>query len=268
MTRPSLVDTFVLTEHQLRDDRNPHAREGMTATQARRYPTRRTWTIESPLGRSTVYESLGRWDGPTLVVVGGHHGDEPAGSIAAGLIAQHATAHFGRLVTIPRANPSASEIFSRYGQLPGEDDLNRGYQVPASSRDAYCAATLHAMAILSTVQAVDAAAVIDLHETSFRHSIGLTEGQAAGLAFWCFADAELDRVVARDIGIPVVPAPPILTSLTSNTSRLGMVSLAVETRDDALLGERVRLHVGAVLALAARCGLRVSMPASALDVFP
>ena len=92
----------------------------MTPTQVRKYGTSRTWTIETPLGRSDVFESVGRWDGPTLVVVGGHHGDEPAGYIAAGLLAQHAVADAGRLIIIPQANPQAIAVFSRYGRTSGE----------------------------------------------------------------------------------------------------------------------------------------------------
>ena len=47
-----------------------------------------------------------------------------------------------------------------------------------------------------------------------------------------------------------------------------MLFRSVETRDDMSLGARVRLHVAAVLTLAARVGLSLKMPASALDVFP
>ncbi len=263
-----IIHTLVTTAAQRRSDADPYAREGMTATQARRYATPRTWAIETPLGRSTVFESTGKWDGPTLVVVGGHHGDEPAGYIAAGLLAQHAVADMGRLVVIPQANPSAIEVFSRYGSSSGENDANRCYEVPGTSRDAFCAGTLHAATILATVLAVGPVAVIDLHETSYRHSIARTEGQAAGCGFWCFADTELDRHIAAEIGVPVLAAPPTPTAFTSTTSRHGIVSLALETRDDLPLGARVRLHVAAVLTLAARVGLRVTMPARALDVFP
>lgn len=256
------------TADRLRLEAHPYAREGMTPTQVRKYPTSRTWCIESPLGRTGAHETAGKYDGPTLVVVGGHHGDEPAGHIAAGLLARHAVADAGRLVVIPNANPSAIEVFSRYGQQGGESDLNRCYQVPGDARDAYCAGTLHASAILATVLALGPVAVVDLHETSYRHAAAKLAGDDGASGFWCFADTELDRLIARDVGIPVLHAPVIPTAFTGCTSRAGIASLAIETRDDLSLGARVRLHVAAVLTIAARVGLSISMPAHALDVFP
>lgn len=265
-----IIHTLHATAARLREDANPYAREGMTATQARKYPASRTWCIDTPLGRSGVHETLGRYDGPTLVVVGGHHGDEPAGYIAASLLAQHVFVETGRIVVIPQANPSAIGAFSRYGQLEGESDLNRCYQVPVTSRDAYCAGTLHAASILATILAAGPIAVADLHETSYRHAaarLAAAEGVGAD-GFWCFADTELDRRIASDVGLPVLPAPAIPTSLTSTTSRHGIVSLAIETRDDMSLGARVRLHVAVVLTLAARVGLSLKLPAYVLNVFP
>ena len=95
---------------------------------ARQTAQRARWVVTSPLGISGVWSSLGPADGPTLLVVGGHHGDEPAGYAAAGILSQYAQAEVGRLVVIPRANPSACEVFSRYSDSSGETDLNRCYR--------------------------------------------------------------------------------------------------------------------------------------------
>lgn len=62
----------------------------MTARQAAQ---RTRWVVTSPLGTSGVWSSLGPADGPTLLVVGGHHGDEPAGYAAAGILWQRVRAH-------------------------------------------------------------------------------------------------------------------------------------------------------------------------------
>ena len=69
----------------------------MTARQAAQ---RTRWVVTSPLGTSGVWSSLGPADGPTLLVVGGHHGDEPAGYAAAGILSQYAQAEVGRLIVI------------------------------------------------------------------------------------------------------------------------------------------------------------------------
>ena len=64
--------------------------------------------------------------GPTVLVVGGVHGDEPAGARAAGQIA-HWTVTRGRLVVVPRANELALRQGKRYTLGEGSRDLNRSF---------------------------------------------------------------------------------------------------------------------------------------------
>jgi len=67
--------------------------------------------------------------GPTVLVVGGVHGNEPAGASAAAQI-QHWTVKRGRLIVVPRVNGPGLENGTRF--LPGVSlktrDLNRNFQ--------------------------------------------------------------------------------------------------------------------------------------------
>ena len=67
--------------------------------------------------------------GPTVLVVGGVHGNEPAGASAAGQI-QYWPVKRGRLIVVPRANGPGLKAGTRF--LPGVSlktrDLNRDFQ--------------------------------------------------------------------------------------------------------------------------------------------
>lgn len=254
---PHIVDT---TAARIAREANPYAREHLTPEQLSRTVTPRTWSIRTPgLGESLVYSCEGLYAGPTLFVAGGHHGDEPAGYIAAGILTR-AIAKTGRIVVIPNANPAAIAIHHRLGGT-GESDLNRCYRIPAHSRDANCPGAQHAAAILATVQAVGASVVVDLHECADRKKI-------TDMEIFCFADTQADRELAAAIDLPVLSAPQIPTSFTTVTStQLGITSIAVETRDLQTLGARVRGHVATVLRIAAQCGVEISLPSQALGSF-
>jgi predicted deacylase len=57
-------------------------------------------------GDTAVYVLEGRRPGGTLFVLGGTHGDEPAGYIAAVILVERARVERGRLIVVPRANES------------------------------------------------------------------------------------------------------------------------------------------------------------------
>ena len=92
------------------------------------------------LGRGTSWETPayvleGPGTGPTVLIVGGQHGNEPAGAEAADQI-RHWTLRRGRLVVVPRANVRALTVRKRH--TPGVDrrvrNLNRNF--PRLPRDA------------------------------------------------------------------------------------------------------------------------------------
>jgi len=71
-----------------------------------------------------VYDIRGRQDGPTLLIIGGMHGDEPGGYLAADLYAD-LTLRRGNLIIVPRAN-----IYSIHEDSRGvRGDLNRQFGV-------------------------------------------------------------------------------------------------------------------------------------------
>ncbi len=57
-------------------------------------------------GDTTVYVLEGRQPGGTVLVLGGTHGDEPAGYIAAVILVERSRVRRGRLIVVPRANES------------------------------------------------------------------------------------------------------------------------------------------------------------------
>jgi predicted deacylase len=96
-------------------------------------------------------------DGPTVMVTGGIHGDEPAGYLAADEIATWAIDR-GTLLVLPRANAPA--IFSRTRNGPGEPDLNRIFP---GDKNGLNSAKL-ASEILAVIDEFQPEWVIDLHE--------------------------------------------------------------------------------------------------------
>lgn len=100
-------------------------------------------------------------DGPTVLVVGGVHGDEPAGLRAARQVSGWRVAR-GRMVVVPCANRLASAAGQRRTpDLPkAESDLNR--QFPFGDRDEPVGALAAALWRLVREQQPDV--VIDLHE--------------------------------------------------------------------------------------------------------
>ena len=69
--------------------------------------------------------------GPCVAVIGGCHGNEPAGAYAADQIRRWPIVR-GKLVVVPRANPPALAIFRRYSPdvKKAHRDLNRNYGNP------------------------------------------------------------------------------------------------------------------------------------------
>nr|WP_276257052.1 succinylglutamate desuccinylase/aspartoacylase family protein [Halovivax sp. TS33] len=105
---------------------------------------------------TTVYETRTAADGPTVLVVGGIHGNEIAGYRAAARIADW-DIDAGTLVTIPEANTVAIDDGTRTGT--DAVDLNRQFPTGSEPR------TELARAIWDVVLEYDPDVVIDLHES-------------------------------------------------------------------------------------------------------
>ncbi len=96
-------------------------------------------------------------DGPTIMVIGGIHGDEPAGYLAADEIATWAI-NRGTMLVLPRANVPA--IASRTRNAPGEPDLNRTF--PGDKKGVEIGKL--AAEIMAVVDEFQPDWVLDLHE--------------------------------------------------------------------------------------------------------
>ena len=82
-----------------------------------------------PLQAGTRWETSGcivtsRLEGPAVLVLGGVHGNEPAGALAAAQLCSETLAK-GTLVVVPRVNPLGLNQAVRF--LPEIGDMNRVY---------------------------------------------------------------------------------------------------------------------------------------------
>ncbi|ELY87758.1 succinylglutamate desuccinylase/aspartoacylase [Natrialba hulunbeirensis JCM 10989] len=105
---------------------------------------------------TTVYVTESETDGPTVFVIGGVHGNETAGYVAAEEIAEW-TIDAGTLVTLPRADVVAIDRGTRVD----DDGIDLNRQFPEGSEPQ----TELAEAIWDLVVDLDPAVVVDLHES-------------------------------------------------------------------------------------------------------
>ena len=204
------------------------------------------------------YINEGRADGPTVVIVGGMHGDEPAGYRAA----QHfvdVTPKKGRLVVIPEANRRAIQANDRTGSHPG--DLNRAF--PRSSGEK--PDTELARSIWELVVEVDPDFLFDLHEGYDFHK---QNSKSVGQSIIYYPRGETASMAARmrdavNAGIDrssqefVLLRNPVRGSLARAAGMLtGAVSMILETSKKQPLDVRVNQHVTMVNAALSRLGMR------------
>ena len=103
--------------------------------------------------------------GPTVVITGGVHGDEPAGACAAEQI-RHWPIKRGKLVVLPRANVVALKAGKRLtpGEEPALNNLNRDFP---KATDAGAAHGALALALWEFVRQQRPTWFLDLHEGRF-----------------------------------------------------------------------------------------------------
>jgi putative intracellular protease/amidase len=174
--------------------------------------------------------------GPTVVITGGIHGDEPAGAVAAEQI-RHWPIECGTLVVLPHANPPA--LAARTRTIPEIDkslnNLNRNF--PKAGQPGPAVGE-QAMAIWHWVQSLRPAWVVDLHEGSGIRAAGsksvgssvivcrsAAADEAAGRML-AAVNAAIDRAEKQFVRL----GPPINGSLARAAGEhLGAQSLILET---------------------------------------
>ncbi|MEC5128177.1 BPL-N domain-containing protein [Verrucomicrobiales bacterium BCK34] len=209
-------------------------------------------------------------EGPTFLLVGGMHGNEPAGSIAAGQI-RHWPLGKGTLVVIPRANVLALDANER--RLPGltgdAGDLNRHF--PETGKEDKTLSPI-AGEIWKFAKAIEPDWVVDLHEG---FAVNRQNPESVGSTILCDAtDATLPlfehslAAVNASINDPENLFRLLSKSRTANGSlvrasmdRLGATGAIFETTySNRSLGVRVRQHRLMVHRLLTNLGMIANEP--------
>ncbi len=145
-------------------------------------------SIETPNAPDTLDVSTvdSRTDGPTGFIVGGIHGDERAGIIAAHDIAEW-TPDYGQLAVLPEANPAAIKQHRRENAF---GNLNRKFTVGSKPTSAL------AQLIWGAVTTSEPDVLISLHESK-----GILNGTPSGLGQTVFHRGRSTTYDAARMGI-------------------------------------------------------------------
>lgn len=186
--------------------------------------------------------------GPRVLVVGGIHGNEPSGMLAATALAGGRRPLRGRLTVLAEANPEALRAGERRAPRPGAEDLNRVFPGGGEGPDARRAAQVFALTR-------DADLVLDLHE----EGLAWPEPDLATLvvspAASGFAMDLLEALEARGARFAFTGGAPA-GSLVGELGRLGRQALVVEVPARLPRAERIRLHLLVVEVALDQLGMR------------
>lgn len=208
-----------------------------------------------------VYE--GKQPGPVVIVIGGMHGDEPAGTAAADEI-RHWTVARGRLIVIPRVNATAVAAGRRRTQGVDESlsDLNRNFPRAGKKEPARGAP---ATEIWRFVQQQKPFWLVDLHESRSLH--GTQTGAVGNSLLGCTSEemSKVAPVLARAVNASITDPqrrfrlgrqPKDGTLARAVGEHLHLPSLIVETtKADQPLALRVGQHAAIVRALLKHLGM-------------
>ncbi len=189
-------------------------------------------------------------EGPTVMVIGGVHGDEPAGYMAADTIASWAIDR-GTLLVLPRANAAAIAGHSRIA--PAGSDLNRSFPGnPEGSPTERLAA-----AIVEIIDEFEPDWVIDLHEAEHfekksRGALGQTfiypYNASSEVLVTALLDAVNRTIILEEYHFMLLRGMA-RGSAIETAFLTGADSMIVETCKQMPLQERVKFHRQVVSAL-------------------
>ena len=208
-------------------------------------------------------------DGPCVLIVGGMHGNEPAGAVAAGQIATWDIER-GKLIVVPRANVPALEAGQRRTPGLGGDggDLNRAFPLDGEVRDGV------ARELWALVERFEPDWVLDLHEGYDFHieneeSVGSSviacdQERARALAGKVLA-AVNETIVEPGQRFEQLETPVAGSLARAAWEKAGIPSMIIETTSKVhVLSYRVRQHRLAVHTLLRELGLGPSPAATVL----
>lgn len=204
-----------------------------------------------------VYVLCGVAPGPAVLILGGVHGDEPAGSLAA-----EETRLFpvkrGKLIVIPRVNKLALEQGVR--TLPHIGDINRSY--PGNPVGIPSEQITHAIAEL--IEQHHVSMLIDLHEGRAFHrldktSVGQTILFAANERSTLLAMAAVEhintQISERHKLFSLVAHPVPHSAAHFAAEQYGIAAFTLETAAVQPLADRIAQHVTLVSFLLSAEGL-------------
>jgi predicted deacylase len=198
-----------------------------------------------------VYVSRGAAPGPAALVMGGVHGNEPAGALAAEQVRGFAVST-GTLVVIPRVNKLALAAGIR--TLPEIGDINRAYP----GRESGTPAERIAAAVEALIGEYRVSLLVDLHEARTFHRLDHTSlGQmilfAANDRSAELALAAIDHInglIAEPVKKFDFGAHPIPGSAAYHAgTALGLAAFTVETSGKQPIEARAAQHVAIVRSL-------------------
>ena len=127
------------------------------------------WLAKDTKWKTQFYQRASSQNGPTVVITGGVHGNEPAGARAAEQI-RHWSIKRGRLIVIPRVNDPGLQDGTRFlpGEPPQRRDLNRQFPKTKAPNEAQ---GVLGQAVWKFISEQKPDWVIDLHEGYDFHQI-------------------------------------------------------------------------------------------------
>lgn len=203
------------------------------------------------------YDNDSGISGPVVVVVGGMHGNEPAGYLAARRLAG-LKPQKGRLIVIPEANKLAIETKTRTGSHPG--DLNRAF--PASRSDK--PGSPLAASIWSLIERVRPDYLFDLHEGYDFHKINKDSVGQSMIYYPVQGALEMAKAMQTAVNRGISNSRhhysllryPVKGSLARAAGQLlGTRAMILETSRKQPLESRIEQHVTMVKAALARVGM-------------
>lgn len=239
------------------------------AANAQTVAVRQRILAEGSTAQTPCYVLRAKEPGPTILIIGGMHGNEPAGAAAAEQIASWQF-NRGTLVIVPQANVLALQARKRRtpGLTGNAGDLNRAFPIGNSPRNGI------ATALWSLVETYKPDWVIDLHEGFDFHrsnpkSVGSSiihsaQKRARVLATKMIAavDATIKSKGQRFDRIQTQVAGSLARAAWENA---GIPSMIIETTNKThALSYRVRQHRLLIHTLLHELGLTPSPPTTVL----
>lgn len=224
---------------------------------------------EGSPAQTPCYVLRAKKPGPTILIIGGMHGNEPSGAAAAEQIASWNIAR-GTLVIVPQANVLALQAKKRRtpGLAGSAGDLNRAFPIGGKPRDGI------ATALWNLVDTHKPDWVIDLHEgfdfhRSNKKSVGSSiihsaqkRAQALATKMIASVDATIKTAGQRFDRIKTQVAGSLARAAWENA---GIPSMIIETTTKThALSYRVRQHRLLVHTLLHDLGLEPSPPTTVL----